>query len=207
MRPTEDEEDSMPPPFTVVKNAALITFSGEGTLFRLAEPVGMHYREVLFKHTGLRLPRPDVFTRAYQEVYDEKVLSSPCFGCGEALSSRDWWWSVVWDTYMEVRGGGVREQRAPASICCCAHCCISKKTGVCQLVHFLNIHEAAFETSPQPHFSLCPAPMKRKAASRGYFFQLNGVFLPQSHPVAALRVLCVAAPFSRLACPRRSWRR
>lgn len=109
MRPTEDEEDSMPPPFTVVKNAALITFSGEGTLFRLAEPVGMHYREVLFKHTGLRLPRPDVFTRAYQEVYDEKVLSSPCFGCGEALSSRDWWWSVVWDTYMEVRGGVVRE--------------------------------------------------------------------------------------------------
>jgi len=97
----------MLPPFSVVENAQLITFSGEGTLFRLAEPRGMHYRQVLFKHTGLRLPRPDIFTRAYEEVFAEKAASSPCFGCGDAMSSRDWWWGVVWDTYMEV---GVPEE-------------------------------------------------------------------------------------------------
>lgn len=100
------EEATMPPPLQVIDAPSLITFS-EGTLFRLAEPVGMHYREVLFKHTGLRLPRPDIFTRAYQEVYDAKTAGMPCFGCGESLSSRDWWWGVVWDTYMEV---GVPEE-------------------------------------------------------------------------------------------------
>ena len=32
------------------------------------------------KHTGIRLPRPDIFTDAFKEVYDAKCQASPCFG-------------------------------------------------------------------------------------------------------------------------------
>ena len=69
----------------------LVTFDATGTIMRLAEPVGMHYREVLLKHTGLRLPRPSIFTMAFTEVYAARCDAMPCFGCGESVSSADWW--------------------------------------------------------------------------------------------------------------------
>jgi len=86
----------------VIANPAFITFDAVGTLIELAEPAGMHYREVLFDHTGLRLPRPVVFDDAFAKVYAHANHKWPCFGCGESMSSRDWWATVVWHTYLEV---------------------------------------------------------------------------------------------------------
>ena len=75
----------------MIDKPQLVTFDATGTIMRLAEPVGMHYREVLLKHTGLRLPRPSIFTMAFTEVYAARCDAMPCFGCGESVSSADWW--------------------------------------------------------------------------------------------------------------------
>ena len=76
----------------------LVTFDATGTLMCLTEPVGSHYREVLLKHTGLRLPRPSIFSMAFDAVYSARCEAYPCFGCGESISSTDWWKPVVRDT-------------------------------------------------------------------------------------------------------------
>lgn len=89
------------PPQTI-STPKLITFNTIGTLIQLAEPMGMHFREVLLKYSGLRLPRPDIFDEVFNEVYDAKCKASPCFGCGESVSSADWWKEVVRNTYLEV---------------------------------------------------------------------------------------------------------
>ena len=85
-----------------IDSPQLVTFDATGTLMQLAEPVGMYYREVLLKHTGLRLPRPSIFTIAFKDVYQARCEAMPCFGCGESVSSRDWWAPVVRDTYLKV---------------------------------------------------------------------------------------------------------
>eukprot|EP00620_Florenciella_sp_RCC1587_P020043 CAMPEP_0182579988 /NCGR_PEP_ID=MMETSP1324-20130603/45670_1 /TAXON_ID=236786 /ORGANISM="Florenciella sp., Strain RCC1587" /LENGTH=357 /DNA_ID=CAMNT_0024796155 /DNA_START=270 /DNA_END=1340 /DNA_ORIENTATION=- len=97
---TSEPAGVLPPPIT--QKPQLITFDATGTLIQLAEPVGMHYRQVLMKHTGIRLPRPDIFTDAFKEVYDAKCQASPCFGCSDSISAQDWWASVVRDTYTKV---------------------------------------------------------------------------------------------------------
>mmetsp|Transcript_21067 Transcript_21067/g.41753 ORF Transcript_21067/g.41753 Transcript_21067/m.41753 type:complete len:377 (+) Transcript_21067:83-1213(+) len=92
---------------TVVAPAAiptprLITFDAVGTLIQHRGPVGMDFRQVLFKYSELRLPRPEIFNEAFKEIYGAKLKSSPCFGCGESVSSTDWWREVVTETYLEV---------------------------------------------------------------------------------------------------------
>lgn len=82
----------------------LITMDAVGTVIQLRSEVGMFYRDILMEATefNARLPSPAHFTRAFREAFKEQDKEYPCFGCGQGLSSKDWWRTVVRNTYAKV---------------------------------------------------------------------------------------------------------
>jgi len=80
---------------------AIVTFEPVNVLVRRTVPVGIHYRDALLRWTGLMLPRPDVFEKAYQEVYAKAEIASSRFGAGtETLEA--WWRRIVLEVYNTV---------------------------------------------------------------------------------------------------------
>ena len=85
-------------PFT---RPALITFDAMDTLIEPSQSVGRWYREALnaVGDMRLRLPRPGLFTAAFNKVFADMCKSDPCFGAKSGTSSRDWWYQVVKKTF------------------------------------------------------------------------------------------------------------
>lgn len=74
----------------------------------------MFYREVLFEATeyNARLPRPDVFSDSFSKAFKEMNEKYPCYGCGTGMSSKQWWYEVVKNTYdgVDINEPGLREE-------------------------------------------------------------------------------------------------
>jgi len=79
----------------------LITLDCFGTLIFPSQSIGRWYREALNERcdTHIRLPRPALFTAAFNKAYKDQCAEHPCFGATSGMSSRDWWYRVVDDTY------------------------------------------------------------------------------------------------------------
>lgn len=86
----------------------LITFDAYNTLIEPSQTIGRWYREALNNacDMAIRLPRPILFTNAFNKVYAEMSISHPCFGSLEtgenSMTSEQWWMHVVRDTYKQT---------------------------------------------------------------------------------------------------------
>mmetsp|Transcript_13092 Transcript_13092/g.16530 ORF Transcript_13092/g.16530 Transcript_13092/m.16530 type:complete len:412 (-) Transcript_13092:207-1442(-) len=92
----------------------LITLDATNTIIQLRSSVGMFYREVLFEATdyNARLPRPELFTAGFKKAFAEMDAKYPSFGCGTGMSSKEWWYDVVKNTYdnVPIEEPGLREE-------------------------------------------------------------------------------------------------
>eukprot|EP01038_Epipyxis_sp_PR26KG_P004677 gene4677-6571_t len=79
----------------------LITFDAYDTLIIPSQSIGRWYRELLNSACSMqiRLPRPELFTKAFKAAYAERAAAYPCFGAKNGMSSREWWYAVVEKTY------------------------------------------------------------------------------------------------------------
>jgi REG-2-like HAD superfamily hydrolase len=85
--------------FTV--KPAVITFDAFSTLIEPSQSVGRWYREVLNNACDMkiRLPRPALFTAAFNKAFADQSAKVPNYGVDAGMSSRDWWFEVVKQTY------------------------------------------------------------------------------------------------------------
>lgn len=88
----------------------LITLDAFGTLIYPSQSIGRWYREALNVQCNMqiRLPRPALFTAAFNKVYSDMSKRYPCFGALEKnekiMTSKDWWYQVVDQTYRSTTG-------------------------------------------------------------------------------------------------------
>lgn len=70
----------------------LITFEPIDVLIEPSQSIGRWYREALntASKMTLRLPRPELFTISFNNVYNVAIKRSPCFGAVEGISSKKW---------------------------------------------------------------------------------------------------------------------
>ena len=99
------------PPSTVVPvkrdkfstRPELITFDAYNTLIEPSQSMGRWYREALNTACDMtiRLPRPALFTAAFNKAYNDMSVTHPCFGTlsNGAMTSKQWWYEVVLNTY------------------------------------------------------------------------------------------------------------
>jgi len=86
----------------------LITFDAFGTLIAPSQSIGRWYREALNSvcDMRIRLPRPALFFHAFKAVYKDMCSAHPCFGARTGLTSEEWWYRVIEQTYLTTRDIG-----------------------------------------------------------------------------------------------------
>ena len=96
-----DPTNVVPVPIQPFTRPALITFDAMDTLIEPSQSVGRWYREALnaIGDMRLRLPRPGLFTAAFNKALADMCRSDPCFGAKSGMNSRDWWYQVVKKTF------------------------------------------------------------------------------------------------------------
>ena len=87
----------------------VITFEPVNTILRRSVPVGLLYRDTLLRWTGLMLPRPDIFERAYDDAVQRAEAESPRFGAMGA-GEDDWWRAVARDVYGQILVPGTYDE-------------------------------------------------------------------------------------------------
>jgi putative hydrolase of the HAD superfamily len=82
----------------------LITMNAFGLLIEPTDEVGLFCREVLMKHFDftVRLPRPELFTEAFDKAYEARRAEFPNFGAGSKLSTEEWWAPVFYKTFLDL---------------------------------------------------------------------------------------------------------
>ena len=101
-----DPSDVVPVALKPFNRPALITFDAMDTLIEPSQSVGRWYREALnsLGDMRLRLPRPALFTAAFNKAFSDMCKANPCFGAKTGMSARDWWYEVVRVTFLTTEG-------------------------------------------------------------------------------------------------------
>ena len=82
----------------------LITINLFDTLIKPMDEIGIYFREALLKAFDytVRLPNPQMFTKAFQTAYEIGKKSSTTFGASEGISSEEWWAPIIYRTYLSM---------------------------------------------------------------------------------------------------------
>ncbi len=75
-----------------------------GLLIEPTDELGLFMREVLMKHLDftVRLPRPDLFTTAFDSAYEARQREFPNFGAGAGMTSEEWWAPVFYKAFLDL---------------------------------------------------------------------------------------------------------
>jgi REG-2-like HAD superfamily hydrolase len=90
--------------FGTLQRPELITFEARGVLIEPSQSIGRWYREALNTvcNMNIRLPKPKLFTKAFNKAYNEMCVTEPCFGAKSGMKAEEWWLAVVTRTYKET---------------------------------------------------------------------------------------------------------
>jgi len=82
----------------------LITINAFDTLIKPMDEIGIFFREALLKAFDytVRLPNPEIFTKAFEDAYEIGKKSSSTFGASEGISSEEWWAPIIYRTYLSM---------------------------------------------------------------------------------------------------------
>lgn len=88
--------------YTWDKNPKLITFTGFEVLYNFVEPIGLILRETLGRAWNWeeRLPGPDFFEKNFKKSYQNTAEHVPVFGFYHNMTTQQWWFHVVCETYL-----------------------------------------------------------------------------------------------------------
>ena len=95
-----------------LKRPELITFDAMNTLIEPSQSVGRWYREALNDACDMRirLPRPALFTAAFNKAFRDMSKSHPCFGqtpASQGMTSKQWWHAVIRNTLINTENNSL----------------------------------------------------------------------------------------------------
>jgi hypothetical protein len=64
----------------------------------------------------VRLPRPKLFTVAFKKAFADRSKAYPCFGARDGMTSKEWWYEVVKQTYKTTENLSAIEENEWESI-------------------------------------------------------------------------------------------
>lgn len=95
-----------------LKRPELITFDAMNTLIEPSQSIGRWYREALNDACDMRirLPRPALFTAAFDKAFRDMSKSHPCFGqtaASSGMTSKQWWYIVIRSTLVNTENNSL----------------------------------------------------------------------------------------------------